>query len=199
MVDWKQVESLAPEARSMEKSIRGYSYEYKELALVTDDKVCHLFVNGISDVKNSIFQIIDLLYELEKKEPISKELQRLKDELDIFSDEVKARHCDWKDLNEKWTVKLVEHDHSLLSGLDKLNNDMQKLFKRVVTDRSLLSPDDKSQAMLWSEIKKQIPSLEKQVDELVRLFKEREGICNLRPLSLQKTYEKVKQRIDRQI
>ena len=199
MVDWEEVRSLASEAGPMEKLIRGYSYSEKDKAIRTDEKVCHHFVNGIREAKGILFNIIELLYELEKKEPLSAHLQKLKDELDIFSDEVKARYCEWKGLNVKWTVELVKHDHDLITGLEVLNMRLRRLNKEVLDDKALLSGDQDAENRLWEHVKGQFPAIEERIDSLATLFKEREGICNLRPLALDKTFDFIQKRIEKQI
>jgi hypothetical protein len=197
--DWEQVKTLAREAIPMEKLIKGYSYADEYSAVATDEKVCDYVVKGIRQAKGTIFSIISILYQLEKKEPVSKEMQKLKDELDIFSDEVKARYCEWKGLNEKWTVVLVKHDHSIVTGLDVLNLNLERLYQSMLKDKALLSGDELAEKKLWKRMKKEIPGFEERVDSLVGLFKEREGICNLRPLALEKTFRSIQKRIEKQI
>ena len=166
---------------------------------MTDEKVCSLLVRGIREAKTKIFNIVELLYELEKKEPVSRHLQTLKDELDIFSDEVKARYCSWKELDGKWLKNLVSHDMKLVMGLKDLNEQLQKMYERVLNDRSLVSESDAHEKKLWQFIDKHLPEIAENVDDLVVLFKEREGLCNLKPLSLDKTYEMLQDKIDTEV
>jgi hypothetical protein len=199
MVDWKQVRSLARESLTMEKQVDGYSYADRHSSIATDEKLCRLVIGKVSDAKSSIFSIIDLLFELEKKEPVSVHMQRIKDELDIFSDEIKVRHCEWKGLNVKWTVNLVKHDYDIVTGLERLNGKLGSVYDKMLADKALLSDDELAEARLWKAMKKEIPAIEELVDSLVELFKEREGICNLRPAALEKTYKSIQERIERQI
>ena len=199
MVDWDQVRSLARETKRLEKLVKGYSYADRDQSVITDEKVCHLITSGIHEAKQKLFNFIDLFYSIEKKAPVSKHMQRLKDELDIFSDEVKARYCDWNDLDDKWTVKMVKRDDLLLKGMDKLNADLQRLYELVLADKALLSDSKRGDERLWRIIKTQLHDIEELIDDLVTLFKEREGICNLRPLSLEKTFQSIQERIERQI
>lgn len=199
MVDWKQVKSLAREVLTLEKAVKGYSYADKHLSIATDDKLCKLVIGRISEAKSTIFSIIDLLFELEKKEPITVHMQKIKDDLDIFSDEIKVRHCEWKGLNIKWSVNLVKHDHDIVKGLDRLNGVLRRLYEKMMVDKALMSGDELAEARLWKAMKKELPAIEELVDFLVELFKEREGICNLRPAALEKTYKSIQERIERQI
>jgi len=199
MDDWEQVKSLAPETKKMEKLIQGYSYATKQLAVITDENVCQNIVKGIRQAKVSLFNVIELLFEIEKEEPLSKSIQILKDELDIFSDEVKARYCDWKEQNTKWMIRLIKHDHEIVSGIASLNIILQNMYEELLRGRSLLSENELEQGRLWAKLKKQLPEIEERVDKLVTLFKEREGICNLKPMSLEKTFKSIQEKISKQI
>ena len=199
MIDWEQVKSSASETSKMEKLVKGYSYVDESSATATDGKVCQIIIDRIRGAKNILFNIIEFLYEIEKKRPVSRHMQKLKDELDIFSDEVKVRYCSWKGLNLKWTIELIRHDLDLLNGLDMLNTHLQRLYESLLSDKSLLNESGPSEELLFKKMENRLCGIESRMDEMVKLFKEREGIVNLRPLSLEKTFKQIQERIDRQI
>ena len=192
-MDWEKFSYEQKDVKFMESKVKSYSYAEKQIALITDEKVCTMFVLGIREAKSTLFDIIELLFELEKKEPVSKKLQALRDELDVFSDEIKARYCDWRGLPEDWMKKLVEHDVSLIRGLAKFNSELRTMYEGILNDKSLLE-EQPQDAMLWEQIMKKIPGFEQAADSLLSSFKEREGLVNLRPMALDKTYELVKRR-----
>jgi len=198
-MEWEKFVSGSKEAQRMGRLFKGYSYADKPESIATDGKVCGQVVDGIRQAKGTLFNIIELLYEVEKKEPKSSGVQKLKDELDIFSDEIKVRHCEWKELDEKWMAKLVEHDLDLVEGMKRMNEDLQALYEKVLASKALLSESEEVDERIWAPIKNALLDTEKQLDKLVILFKEREGICNLKPLALEKTYEKIQERIGKQI
>lgn len=198
MVDWERLRH-DPDIKYIEKLVEGYSYADGHSAVITDEKFCSLLIRRIRESKATIFNMIEFLYEVEREEPLSRDLQRLKDELDIFSDEIKARFCDWADLDEHWIRKLVWHDVSLIKGLEKLNEELQEIYEKLIRDKSLATGPGEDDRKLWEFVKSRLPGIGRQVDGMVVMFKEREGICNLRPLSLEKTYDKIREKIGEQI
>ena len=201
MGEWEKARNeMLNQVGEMEKLIPGYSYSDKADALHTDEKLCELVVRKIRESKDKLFHVIQFLYESDVEERLDKDLQMLRDELDIFSDEIKARYCEWKILTVGWIKKAIDHDIGLVRGTEKLNKMLDELLKqalkleKVKVDHMILK-DPK----FWEKMEKKTKDAEKQADELVRLFKEREAICNIKAVDLEKTYEKIREDIRKKI
>jgi len=187
---WNKVKNkMSIEIKVIGKSIRDYDYSTESKAEATDGKICKFMIEEIRKAKDKLFHIIQVAYELHE-ESLNKNFQGLRDDLDIFSDEIKVRNFEWsRDLSQKWMDKLVVHDYNLVKQMQKLNielEDMYKVFMKVVK----LYPK-KTDPKQLEKVRKMIKLLEKVIDQIVLTFKEREVICNLRPLSLEKTYQQM--------
>jgi hypothetical protein len=201
MGSWERARNeMLNQVGEMEKLIPGYSYSDKANALNTDEKLCELIVNRIRESKDKLFHVIQFLYESNVEERLDKDLQRLRDELDIFSDEIKVRYCEWKVLTVGWIKKIISHDIDLVRGAEKLNSTLDELLEQAlklekVKVDHIIQKDPK----FWEKMERKAGNAEKQTDELVRLFKEREAICNIKAVDLEKTYEKIREEIRKKI
>ncbi len=190
MADWSKIEtSMSIEVKAIRKRLRGYSYIDDSTSAATDDKFCNYIIEQIRQAKDTLFHIIQNAYELHE-ESLDKYFQGLRDDLDIFSDEIKIRSLEWsKNFSQEWMRRLVKHDYNLVNNMDKLNNDLRdthSLFLKVIQ----LYPK-KTDPNQLARIRKLIKLLEKAIDEIVLTFKEREVICNLKPMALEKTYSQM--------
>ncbi len=182
MYSWPEAKSkMNLEFKEIQKQIPDYDYSDNQRAIVTDEKVCDLLVGEIRELKSKMFDIIELFYELQRKE--NKDFQRMRDDLDIFSDEVKVRYCKFEGLTQEFLEKLIRHDFELITGLQKLNSDMDKLHKQAVKPKKPLSTE----------------SLQRQINDLVAVFKEREVICNIKEVSLSRTYKRAQEDIRKNV
>lgn len=180
---------MSIEIKAVEKFIPAYDYSSESRAEATDGKICRFMIEEIRKSKDHLFHIIQVAYELHE-ESLDKNFQGLRDDLDIFSDEIKVRNFQWsRDLSQAWIEKLIKHDYHLVQQMHKLNkelDDLYKIFMKVVK----LYPK-KTDPKELEQVRKLIKLLEKVIDKIVLTFKEREVICNLKPLALEKTYQQM--------
>lgn len=180
---------MSIEIKAVEKFIPAYDYSSESRAEATDGKICKFMIEEVRKSKDYLFHIIQVAYELHE-ESLDKNFQGLRDDLDIFSDEIKVRNFEWsRNLSQAWIEKLIKHDYHLVQQMHKLNkelDDLYKIFMKVVK----LYPK-KTDPKELEQVRKLIKLLEKAVDKIVLTFKEREVICNLKPLALEKTYQQM--------
>lgn len=188
---------MSIEIKAVEKFIPAYDYSSESRAEATDGKICKFMIEEVRKSKDYLFHIIQVAYELHE-ESLDKNFQGLRDDLDIFSDEIKVRNFQWsRNLSQAWIEKLIKHDYHLVQQMHKLNkelDDLYKIFMKVVK----LYPK-KTDPKELEQVRKLIKLLEKAVDKIVLTFKEREVICNLKPLALEKTYQQMKDYYERLI
>ncbi|RLJ06663.1 MAG: hypothetical protein DRP12_03705, partial [Candidatus Aenigmatarchaeota archaeon] len=83
-------------------------------------------------------------------------------------------------------------DRELLEAIEQLESQGKELFDLIF---SKLKRNGRVKLMpqlyekFWQECRKKAEELEKQLERTVKLFKKRDVLCNLKPLSLQKTLE----------
>ena len=170
--------------------IPGYGYENEAQAHHTDETICRIVIQKLREFKQTIFRLRNFLYELQLDDKL--DLQPLWDEADIFSDEVKLRVCRWKPLPAIWQKRLERADRELLEAVEQLESQGKELFDLIFgklkrNGRVKLMPQ--LYERFWGECRKKAEELEKQLERTVKLFKKRDVLCNLKPLSLQKTLE----------
>ena len=196
--EWKQAASETSEdIKRIKKLIRYYEYSSRENSIITDEKICDFFVRKIREAKDMLFGMIETMYELQEEKMINKKLEELKDTLDIFSDEIKVRHCEWKDIDLEWIKKLVKHDEYLLSGLVDLNSFLENFSRDILKSEEIRSDGtvvyDK---LFWEDMEGRAKKAEEQIERLVIAFRERDAICNIKPISLERTFQKIRKEIE---
>lgn len=190
MVDWNKIEtSMSIEIKAIRKFLKDYGYSDDSSAVTTDEKFCSFIIEEIRKAKDTLFHVIQNAYELHE-ESLNKHFERLRDDLDIFSDEIKIRHFEWsKGTAQEWMERLVKHDYRLIKNMRVLNEELREVhsvFLRVIE----LYPKKTNPENL-KKVKEMINLLDKVVDNIVLTFKEREVIINLKPMSLEKTYQRM--------
>lgn len=190
MVDWNKIEtSMSIEIKAIRKFLKDYGYSDDSSAVTTDEKFCNFIIEEIRKAKDTLFHVIQNAYELHE-ESLNKHFERLRDDLDIFSDEIKIRHFEWsKGTAQEWMERLVKHDYRLIKNMRVLNEELREVhsvFLRVIE----LYPKKTNPENL-KKVKEMINLLDKVVDNIVLTFKEREVIINLKPMSLEKTYQRM--------
>jgi hypothetical protein len=175
---WRDAESkMSLEVEGIRKLIPDYSYSDKDVSLATDGKVCNLLVDEIKKLKTKTMDVVGFLFELQREE--SAELQKIRDELDIFSDEIKIRVCRFKGMTQGFVEKLIRHDFELIEGLRKLNRELEWLQKKAAKSEDPLP----------------VERVHEHLISIVNRFKEREAVCNIREVSLSRTYKKIQEEI----
>jgi hypothetical protein len=194
---WKQIESeMSPQVKEIRGNIKFYHYTDKHSATITDEKVCVSFLKSLNSARMRVFDMADLLFELQLEKNLNNILLNLSDDIDIFSDEVKMRYCEWNDIPKNFLRKLVERDLDIMSGLKKLNHTLDEIYNYILKElkkhkrgRYYLDND------FWFSVKEEILKTEHIVNNLAIAFKERESICNIKPVSFEKTFASIQEHI----
>ncbi len=176
---WEKVlVTRASKVEEIRRVIPGYGYSAEDEACKTDEHVCEFMVNGLHEAKDVLFNLTHTEFELQK-DALSNAFQDIRDCVDIFSDEIKTRHFDWdRESTEKWLERIVDHDYSLILGLLKFGREL----------------DDAVEAMKEGnqDMQDRVDALNKDLDDLVNSFKERDIICNIRDITLERTFQKIR-------
>ena len=178
--------------RELERLIPFYEYSSSDTAMATNDKFCKLILEKLRVSKDILFNIINTCYEMHIGGEF-KEFESIRDELDIFLDEIKVLHMRWnRGMSEKWLEKIISHDLNIIKNSDQLAKNLEILFKKIMRA-------EKRDSAFWNGMSKDTTVVEEQLDGIVRMFKEREALLNLRPLSFEKTYRAARKEISEKI
>jgi len=172
---------------SLKKLIPGYDYSAEETAHRTDETFCSLMVENLKLSKKTMFNILETAFELHR-ELLLKDFEGLRDEIGVFSDEIRARAFKWdSEKSQKWLERMVDYDYRILTMLGNLIKGIQGLHKELLSSgkgvRELRTLDEHT------------GSLKENLDEIVILFKERDAVCNIREASLEKSFDSMRSRI----
>lgn len=199
---WKQASGASfPQLQALKKTIKDYSYKDKPSSLITDEKVCTLFTNSLSKTKKSLFNISDFCFSLHTGREIMPLLNMMRDEVDILSDEIKIRSCAWKDIPSEFLKKIIQTDLALLKGANKLNRDLDLIYQSVMREakkRKRIKIGKKEQYIpreFWKGIEEKLKAERFHLKQLAILFKERESLCNIHPLTLERSFRKMQEEI----
>ena len=191
---WKEVKTkMWARVKDIEKEIPGYDYSETHHMIVTDDKVKDMFILELRKSKKTLFNVLETAYE-QQKEGMTKDLHKLRDDVDIFLDEVKVKHpVKWPEsIPQEFLEKIVTHDSDILKELPKLNaklEEIAKLLLDIEKERAGAVPYDREQA---DRLHRNVSEAKKLADGLVRLFKERELLINLKHLRREHDYEELR-------
>ena len=192
MTEWNSaLEGRPAKVGSLGDMIPGYSYASKDLAHRTDEQFCMLMVENLRIAKGTMFNILHTAFELHR-ELLLKDFEAIKDEMDVFSDEIKARALHWDDRKSaKWLGRLVDYDYRILSSLGEIIKSARSLHKQFLSSKQSI-PETR-------ELDEATRKLRKSLDSLVVMFRERELICNIGDVVLEKTFDELRTRIRRGI
>lgn len=188
MTHWNEAaESRSQKVELLEGLVPGYNYSHEDMAHRTDERLCKLLVYNIGEAKKSMFHILQTAFELHR-ELLLRDFERLRDELDIFSDEIKARAFEWdKNKPQEWMERLIDHDYRIVTGLGRLKADIKAL------EKAFLASGEAPREL--KRLDSLIKPIDREIEELVMMFKEREAICNIKDTSLDKTFEAIRSRL----
>ena len=194
MSRWKEArQKKASMVRFIEKLIPVYDYSEDSRAEVTDEKFCELLTDIIREMKGILFNIINTGFE-SHKQFLEKDFEKIRDELDIFSDEIKARHFEWdRGISQEWIEKVISYDFEIIRTTEKMRHYLNELFTRFVNAEKPGSrnfSEDK-----WREMKKTADLLYDMAENLAVLFKERDAAANIKQGTFQKTFDSIRKRM----
>lgn len=192
MTEWDSAfEGRPARIGSLGDMVPGYSYASKDLAHRTDEQFCILMVENIKIAKGTMFNVLHTAFELHR-ELLLKDFEAIKDEMDVFSDEIKARVLNWDDRKSaKWLGRLVDYDYRILSSLGDIIKSARSLHKQFLSSKQSI-PETR-------ELDEATRRLKKSLGDLVVMFKERELICNIGDVVLEKTFDELRTKIRRGI
>jgi hypothetical protein len=177
----------------IEKLIPAYGYSDKSRAEVTDEKFCELLTDMIREMKDLLFNIINTGFE-SHKQILEKDFVKIRDELDIFSDEIKARHFVWdRGISQEWMEKIISYDFEIIRSTEKIRHHLNGVFDKFLKAEkpgSKMFDEDK-----WKDIKKTTDLLYGMAENLAILFKERDTIANIKKISLDRTFDSIRKRL----
>jgi len=176
--------------REIKETVKNYSYQDIASSHATDEKLCESLKKTLYSAKKRIYSISDLLFSLQIGEGVLPLTDTFRDEIDILSDEIQVRHCTWKPLTTELVRDLIRKDLKILKGVKKLDSDLDKLFRGILEETN-----KSSSKQLWEKVTSVLNRLRFNLRELVILFKEREALCNLKPISLEKTFKMIQKEI----
>jgi uncharacterized protein YecE (DUF72 family) len=188
MSKWRQArESRTEKVQALEKLIPGYDYSHEDLAHRTDENLCKLLVEHLREAKRVAFNILQTAFELHR-DMLLKDFEKMRDELDIFSDEIKARAFDWdRDKPQEWLERLIDYDYRVVVGLGNLRRNLEGL------EKEFLSAGQKVQDL--KRLDEHVKRVDREIEGLVIMFKEREAVCNIKEASLEKTFDRIRSQI----
>jgi len=174
--------------KELKRLIPSYDYSSKGDAGMTNDRFCKFMLEKLRRSKAVLFNIINTCYELHIDNDL-KDFNKIRDELDIFLDEIKVLYIEWNEkTSQKWLEKIISHDLNLIKDSRKLAENLEAVFKEIIRAKKR---DDK----FWKQVSKKATFIEEQLDGMVRMFKEREALCKLKPLSLEKVFKSARKEI----
>lgn len=175
----------------VKKLIPDYSYEDDNKAHSTDEAFSNIIVENLRVAKDVMFNSLETAYSLHR-ELLLKDLESLRDEMDTFSDEVKARAFKWDPTkNTIWLEKLVSYDTRILHRLGKLIERVRGLHNEIVS-----SSGTTSQQRIVS---KHSENIKQDLDEIEVMFWERDAVCNINEETREEMFEEIRQDIRKRI
>ena len=188
MTEWERArESRTLKIKSISRLIPGYDYSGEESAHRTDDEFCRVMIENMRLAKGDMFNVLNTAFELHK-DLLLKDFEAVRDEIDVFSDEIKARVFSWdRTKSRKWLGMLVDRDYRILNSVNTLLKDIKALHK------DLLSSTKRVEDMKVLDSK--TANLKKALDDIIFMYKEREAICNIRDASIQEDFEEIQSEI----
>jgi hypothetical protein len=186
--------------KEIEKLIPSYEYSGPHHVSHTDDMVKDIIVGELRASKKLLFNILETAYE-QQKEGMIKDLHKIRDDIDIFLDEVKIRHpIKWPEsIPQEFLEKIVIHDSEIIREIPKLNSRLEEVGKMLLDiekERAGAVPFDREQT---AKLHSRISEVKKLADELVKLFKEREMLINLKHIRHEREYEDVRREMETKV
>ena len=185
------------EVTRLSKMLKVYSYRNPESCTVTDENLFRFLTGGLSAAKNTLHHASDLLFSLQLGEGLLDAIHDVRNAIDILSDEMKASHIEWRQLPRQFLVRIIRQDNALVEKASQLNADCESLLSSILRQtkagkragRYLIGRD------FWDSVRAALRKLEGEVEELRILFREREALCNLHTLTLERSFRQIQKEI----
>ena len=183
--------------KEIEKSIPNYDYSEKHRMMATDEKMTDLIHDELRKSKKLLFNILENSYE-QQKEGLTNDLQKIRDDLDIFLDGVKIKHVKWPEsIPGEFMEKIVIHDSDMLREIPKLNSELEEMEKQILfMEKPGTSLFDRE---VLDKLNARTLDVKNRVNLLVRLFKERELLLNLKHVHREHEYDELRDGMETKI
>ncbi len=182
MTEWDKAKgSRTGKIASIKKLVSSYDYSSEEAAHRTDDLLRETMIANLRTAKSDMFNVLNTAFE-RHQDLMIKPLERLRDEIDMFNDDIKIRTFIWdRAKSAPWLGKLVDYDYRILTGLGNLLRGIRELHRLVL--------EAKAEARDMRSIDEKAGAVKKELDELIAMFRERDVLCNLEDAALQEDFE----------
>lgn len=177
--------------KKLEKEVPHYGYSDHGQAKATDEKLREQLVLDLRDTKARLFDIIQFLFELQAEKLAGRQLERIKDEVDALSDDIKVFHLNWKDLPESFLEALLKHDLDLLKGSEALKLQAEEI-SRLSAGYKKLNHRKEFDVKGIERVEKGMIQLLKR---LLVSFKEREALFEVEEQDLERAYREIQKEI----
>ena len=190
MSAWNQATgSRIIKLKSLDRLIPGYSYSEPDLAHKTDEIFCSVIVENIRTAKAVMFNVLETAYELHR-ELLLKDFEKFRDEMDMFSDEVKARAFKWdSNKGKNWVGRVIDYDYRILTGLGNIMTGVRELEKAFLKSKGTVKET--------KGLENQTRQLKAILDKLVIMFRERDVVCNISNEALEETFDEKRTEIEK--
>jgi hypothetical protein len=189
---WKEAKTkMWARVKEIEKDVPSYDYSEQHHMMATDERIKDLMLSELRKSKKALFSVLDVSYE-QQKEGLTKELQKIRDDLDIFLDHVKIkRQIKWPErMPQEFLEKIVVHDSEILRRIPSLNSCIHEIQKQVLSmEKPGTSLFDREE---MDNLNKRTKDVKRQVDDLVTLFRERELLLNLKHIHREHEYDELR-------
>jgi hypothetical protein len=189
---WKEVKTkMWARIKEIEKEIPAYDYSEMHRMIATDDRMKDILLDELRKSKKLLFNILEVAYE-QQKEGLTADLHNIRDDIDIFLDEVKVKHeIKWPEkIPEEFLEKIVAHDSEILRAIPKLNGELEEVQRQIlVMEKPGTSFFDREQL---GNLNERTRSVKTHTLEIVKLFKERELLLNLKHVRREHDYEELR-------
>jgi hypothetical protein len=193
---WKDTKAkMWARIKEIEKSIPSYDYSERHHMMATDERMTDIVHDELRKSKKLLFSILETSYE-RQRESLTIDLQKIRDEIDVFLDGVKIKHVKWPEsIPEDFLEKIVVHDSEMLRELPKLNSELEEIRKLLLGMDGLDISDREQLARLNNKIME----VKGRVNGLVQIFRERDFLLNLKNLHGEHEYEETRHGMETKI
>lgn len=199
-IDWIKIERDEKHRINKIREKTGfYDYSDEEHSLITDAKLIEYLDSVLRKSKKLLFDITDISFE--KNIKFTKDFDNLRVELDIFLDELKIRHCEWKNIGEGLIKEIIKADLELIIESENLNKKLEHLAKEMLDFKQIKIKGHAVvyQPEFWKEVEKEYEEINRMIKSMARVFMKRELICNVKNKRIREVMEKIEKTLKEKI
>lgn len=163
MSEWVKAEREVKEAKEIGKYIHDYSYINEEKSKQTDKKLRDLISKELKKSKDLLFNIMELAYK-EEVDRVANEIQSVRDEIDIFLNEISIIKSKWNKISKEGYIKIIKSDLTLIRNVKQLNEILNIIYNQVLSSKA-------------KDLIRKGEELRKYIYQLRGVFKERGDVC----------------------